>query len=323
MAALVLLAVAGLIGWRVLAPAEVLSPAATPYPSASVSTAQVTGRTNMAPLIVDESLRVYAAKRQVRADGPVDAKSVNTARWSLRRWPAEVSGVVASGSTVISRWSDGRLIAVDGRTGKELWTVATGPDAPGYDGHRTGASVVWAPVDLWVGGEFVLVREGQRLSAYGVSSGARGWSVEVPAACTDGFTTTSGQYVCASGAYAISTGAAVTSYGNQPLTCAVGRSMCAGSVPGDTPPGTQLLGVSRGRLVVLTAERHLQVIRGGAVVADFPLAVGSEKLDWKPGRWQVTDDWVAIERLTADGPADPEAPEHYLTVDTVIIASLR
>ncbi|GAB2582802.1 hypothetical protein Aab01nite_60440 [Paractinoplanes abujensis] len=273
LAALVLTAAAGLIGWRVLAPAEVMSAAAVPFPAPSVSAAQVTGRTNMAPLIVDESIRVYAGKRQVRADGPVDAKSVNTARWSLRRWPAQVSGVVAAGPTVISRWSDGELIAVDGRTGKEVWRVATGLPTPGYEGHRTGASTVWAPVGLRVTGTAVVVDGGV---AYDVGTGSR-------------------------------------------------RPVPVASPPAAAPEpvdGT-LLGVSRGRPVVLTEGRHLRVLSpDGAVVSDFPLAVGTEKLTWKPGLWQVTDDWVAIERLTGDGPADPEAPEHYFTLDTVIIASL-
>ncbi|GID31527.1 outer membrane protein assembly factor BamB family protein [Paractinoplanes brasiliensis] len=422
LAALVLTVVAGLIGWRVLAPAEVLSAASTPYPNPSVGVAQVTGRANMAPLIVDGRMRVYAGKRQVRADGPVDARRVSTARWSLRRWPVEVSGVVASGTTVISRWSDGLLIAIDGRTGKEVWRVPTGLPSPGYEGHRTGASVVWAPPGLWVSDQFVLVKGGQRLSAYEVGSGARRWSVEVPAGCDDGLTTRGGQFLCGTAGFSVSTGEAITPYVVGPLTplsCVIGFSECAalrdgqgrgyltspsaGAEPaaaagpdadtgldptsspkatpdpkatptssprsiatsnpqagptadpqatpkpgspgplrrepgldnsemsvtgtglGRVPPGDLLLGVSRGRMVVLTASRHLQIRHAGrgGVEAEFPLAVDTEKLTWKPGLWQVTDDWVAIERLTEDGPADPEAPEHYFTVDTVIIASLR
>jgi len=89
------------------------------------------------------------------------------------------------------------------------------------------------------------------------------------------------------------------------------------------PADAQLLGLSAGRTVVLTGERHLRVLSAsGAVLADFPLAVDRERLTWKPGLWQVTDQWVAIERLTGDGPADPDAPEHYFTVDTVIIATI-
>jgi len=350
--ALVLTAAAVLVGWRVLGPAEVRAPARTPYPAAAAHSPQVTGRTNGAPLIVDDRLRVYAAKRQVRADGPVDAKSVNTARWSLRRWPAQVSGVVASGATVVSRWSDGLLIATDGRTGDELWRAATGLPAPGYDGHRTGAATVWAPPGLHVAAGSVLVTGGGRLSAYEVASGLRRWTVNVPAGCADGFTTRGGQYFCATGGYSAVDGAQLAPYPVgpfTPLTCGVALSGCAGMRAADgqgyltggpapersaalnktvnavvaVPAGAQLLGVSAERLVVLTADRHLRLLNSaGGVLSDFPLAVGRERLTWKPGLWQVTDEWVAIERLTGDGPADPDAPEHYFTVDTVIIAAL-
>ncbi|WP_249999644.1 PQQ-binding-like beta-propeller repeat protein [Actinoplanes sp. M2I2] len=351
--ALVLIAAAGLIAWRVLAPAEVLSPAASGYPAPAGLGPRVTGRTNQAPLIVDERIRVYAGKRQVRADGPVDAKSVNTARWSLRRWPEQVSGVVAAGSTVVSRWSDGELIAVDGRTGERVWRVGTSLPAPAFAGHRTGASAVWAPPGLHVADGAVLVAGGGRLAAYEVASGVRRWVADVPAGCRDGFTTVGGQYFCATGGYSMSTGAALTPYPVgpfQPVACAVAPSGCAGLRDKDgrgylaggealrrspeldeagttvvggevvsVPAGVQVLGVSRDRLVVLTAGRHLRVLPTGA---EFPLAVGTEKLTWKPGLWQVTDDYVAIERLTGDGPADPEAPGHYFTVDTVIIAAV-
>jgi hypothetical protein len=79
-------------------------------------------------------------------------------------------------------------------------------------------------------------------------------------------------------------------------------------------PAAQVLGVSRGRAVLLTPGRHLLAVdpRAG-VVADFPLAVGGEKLTWSPGGWQVTDGHVAIERLTADG---------YFTTETVVLAAL-
>ncbi|WP_127498618.1 PQQ-binding-like beta-propeller repeat protein [Actinoplanes solisilvae] len=338
--ALVLTAVAVLVGWRVLGPAEVRATAATPYPEDAARSFEVTGRTNVAPLIVDGRTRVFAGRRQIRADGPVDAKSVNTARWSLRRWPAQVSGVVAAGTTVVSRWSDGLLIATDARTGEEAWRVSSGLPSSGYDGHRTGASTVWAPPGLHVAGESVLVSGGGRLSAFLVSNGARRWTITLPAGCGDGFTTRGGQYFCATAGFAVSSGAHLESYGKGPfvpLACDVALSGCLGmrNAAGQdfwsgrpaprlsVPAGAQLLGVSAGRTVVLTAGRHLRVLSAsGAVLADFPLAVDRERLTWKPGLWQVTDRWVAIERRTADGPADPEAPEHYFTVDTVIIAAI-
>jgi hypothetical protein len=89
-------------------------------------------------------------------------------------------------------------------------------------------------------------------------------------------------------------------------------------------PDAQLLGESNGNLVLLRPDRHLAVIdpRTGATVREFPLAVGTERLTWKPGRWQVTHGFVAIERLAADGPADPDTAGHYFSTETVILAAL-
>ena len=368
MLALVLAVAAALIGWRVLAPAEVLDPAATPYPVAAVRDPGVTGRTNMAPLVVDERIRVYAGKRQVRADGPVDSKGVNTAYWSLRRWPAQVTGVVAAGTTVLSHWSDGELIAVDGVTGRIAWRDRTGVAVSEFAGHRTGAATVWAPPALHTGDGTAVLAAGGRLIAYDVTAGRR-WAVDTSLDCTEGFTTAGGQYVCQTGAWTLTTGQPVSGWPAGPYTpldCGVAASGCAGlrdgaghgwltagdrptratmldapgvtlvagtAQPTDGAPlrfggrnfaGARVLGTSHGRAVLLTAERHLLVVdpSDGRRLADFPLAVGTEKLTWVPGRWQVTGSYVAIERLADGGPADPEAPGHYFTVDTVIIAAL-
>ena len=369
MLALVLAAVVALIGWRVLAPADVLDPATAPYPVAAVRDPGVTGRTNMAPLIVDDRIRVYAGRRQVRADGPVDAKGVNTAYWSLRRWPARLTGVAAAGTTVLSHWSDGELIAMDGVTGRIVWRAGTDVTVPGFEGHRTGAATVWAPPALHVAAGTVVVAAGGRLIAYEAATGRRRWALDTPADCTDGFTTAGGQYACRTGAWTVATGQPVTDWPAGPYTpldCGVAASGCAGLRDGtghgwltggarparaatlDTPgttlvagtvqpadgsplrfgdrsfPGARVLGTSRGRAVLLTAERHLLVVDpgDGRRLADFPMAVGTEKLTFEPGRWQLTDGHAAIERLAADGPADPDAPGHYFTVDTVIIAAL-
>ena len=373
--ALVAAAAFVLTGWRVLAPAEVLAPASTPYPALAAHPPGVTGRTNAAPLIVDGRLRVYAAKRQVRADAPVDGKTVMTPRWSFRRWPQQLSGVVAIGPTVVSRWSDGELVAIDGRSGELAWR-AEGPPAPGYRGHRIGAGTVWAPPGLHVAAGIVVVTGGRQLSGYDVHSGARRWTTEVPATCTDGFTTAGGQYVCPTGCYDTTTGRPLGSFPTgpyAPVGCAVAAAHCAGlrdgagqgwftdgprprrvealDRPGSTiagglvffteggslraaepagavlrgyPGDARVLGASAGHILLLTAGRGLLVVdpRTGASRAEFPLAVGTEHLTWNPGRWQVTDGHVAIERLAVDAPADPETPGYYFTVDTVIIAAV-
>jgi hypothetical protein len=52
------------------------------------------------------------------------------------------------------------------------------------------------------------------------------------------------------------------------------------------------------------------------------MAFLGEKLTWDPGRWQVTDRFVAVERLATNRPADPDTPGYYFSVDTVILAEL-
>jgi hypothetical protein len=218
MAAALLLVVSGLIGWRVLAPAELSASARTPNPpTPSTMLYGVTGRLNVAPLIVDGRVRVYAAKHQVRADGPVTARTVYTARWSFRRWPEQLSAVVASGTTVVTRWSDGKLVAIDARTGKEAWR-ADGPAAPGYAGHRTGAAAVWDPPGLRLAGGTLMVTEGQSLSGYAVSNGQSMWRMTVPAGCSDGLTTSGGAYLCSTGAYEATTGAPLAGWPSGPFT---------------------------------------------------------------------------------------------------------
>ncbi|WP_229067810.1 PQQ-binding-like beta-propeller repeat protein [Actinoplanes sp. DH11] len=228
--AVALLVVAGLIGWRVLAPAEVLASATTPYPSAPIIPAGVTGRTSVAPLVVDGRVRVYAAKHQVRADGPVNARTVYTARWSFRRWPEQLSGVTASGPTVVTRWSDGELVAIDARTGEIAWRT-DGPDSPGYAGHRTGAATVWAPPGLRLAAGNVVAASDQELAGYDLSTGAVRWRIPVAAGCADGFTTVGGAYACAGSVHDASTGAPVSGWPAGPWTpvgCDSDRSGCAG-----------------------------------------------------------------------------------------------
>ncbi|GIF24097.1 outer membrane protein assembly factor BamB [Actinoplanes tereljensis] len=226
--ALVVAAAAVLVGWRVLAPAEVLAVVKSPEPAVHQANPGVTGHLPIAPLIVDDRIRVYASKRQIRADAPVDAKTVYTAIWSFRRWPQQLSGVVAVGPTVISRWSDGELVAIDGRTGTIAWR-ASGPPAPGYSGHRTGAGSVWRPAGLHVAGDVVLVSGPSQADAYVASTGTRLWSAA--GLCADGFTAGGGRYICPSGAFDTATGGAVGSFPAGPYTplgCDVAASGCAG-----------------------------------------------------------------------------------------------
>jgi len=90
-----LLATVGVIGYRVLAPAETLNVADTPYPAGDVAVRARIGELVSAPLIVDERLRVFAEKRRVWADSTATAHNQTTPYWAYRRWPAQVVAVVA------------------------------------------------------------------------------------------------------------------------------------------------------------------------------------------------------------------------------------
>ncbi|GID94923.1 PQQ-binding-like beta-propeller repeat protein [Amorphoplanes digitatis] len=374
LAALAVLLAAVVVGWRVLAPAEVLEPAVDPYPVAATLPAGVTGKTTMAPLIVDDRIRVYAADRLVKADAPVEAKTMYTPRWSYRRWPERLTGVVAAGTTVVTRWSDGDLVALDGRTGTLVWR-AGGPPADGFEG-RTGSAAVWAPPGLHIAGTSVLVTDGRRLIARAVADGAQRWSAELPPGCGDGFVTAGGRYVCGTGAWDVISGGAVRGWPAGPSTatgCDVARSGCAGlrdasgqgwlvggrlpeRAPAlDDPAATaagdlvltasggavtasragrelwrrdgaaRVLGVRAGKAVLLTPDDRLVIVDAatGAQRAEFPLFVAKERVDaWKPHAWQLTDGFVAIERLRPAAGTDPDEPNHYYTMDPVIIAAL-
>jgi outer membrane protein assembly factor BamB len=221
-------------------------------------------------LIVDGRIRVYAAARQVRADAPIDAKYYGTPRWSFRRWPEQVNGVVAIGATVITRWSDGELVALDARTGTVSWR-ADGPPADGYDGRRTGAATVWAPVGLHTSGSTVLVNGGERLLAVDAATGARRWTADLPDGCdTTGFTTLGGQYACSTGAYDVATGQPVTPWPagrTAPVGCDVARSGCAGLRDADRK-GWLTTGATPRRAVPL--DELGSTVAGGLVLTPEP-----------------------------------------------------
>ncbi|MEU8260912.1 PQQ-binding-like beta-propeller repeat protein [Micromonospora sp. NPDC048999] len=176
------------VGYRVLAPAEVETVARAGYPPAVTPTVGVVGRLSAAPLIVDGRLRVYAAARQVYADQPADRGYRAAPYWSYRRWPARLSGVVADGTTVVSRWSDGKLVALDARTGRVAWRADDVEPGVLPEPRRTYAAAVWEPSGLSVArtptGRTVLVVAGPgQLSAYDLVDGHRLWRVDRERGC--------------------------------------------------------------------------------------------------------------------------------------------
>jgi outer membrane protein assembly factor BamB len=197
---LALLAAAAVVGYRVLAPAETLTPATGPYPAEPAMAGPVRyGALTGAPLILDRRLRVFAEPRRVWADTPVTAKVQLTPYWAYRRWPASVNGIVAvepAGGRpplVLTRWSDGVLVAVDAARGRILWrTRIAAPTLGGYDGRRTGSRTTYEPVGLYTARSVVddrsvvLASDAGRVWAYDPWSGATRWTRPAGPRCRTG-----------------------------------------------------------------------------------------------------------------------------------------
>ncbi|GIH21136.1 outer membrane protein assembly factor BamB family protein [Rugosimonospora africana] len=227
----------GIAGYRVLAPGAILDHARTAYPSTAPAARPVVyGTLLAAPIVVDGRLRVYAGKQQVFADNPVDIKSTMSPFWSYRRWPAQLLGVVAVGTTVVSQWSDGQVVGIDAATGTVAWQAKTPvPDGLKFTGRRTGASTVWEPSRLYTAGQTVVAVGSRYAQGYDAASGRKLWQQPL-AACASAFT---GPDVFVSvatcGAQAVHavdarTGAELTwpQAALTPVGCALGHSGCLG-----------------------------------------------------------------------------------------------
>ncbi|MCW3813068.1 PQQ-like beta-propeller repeat protein [Micromonospora sp. DR5-3] len=199
LAAVLAVGAAATVIYRVLAPAEVDTVARGAYPAAPTPQVGVIGRLPVAPLVVDGRLRVYAGARQVYADQPVDGRHRVTPFWSYRRWPAQLVGVLADDTTVVSRWSDGLLVALDARTGRVAWRADGPAPGPVAKPRRTYASTVWDPAGLHVtgtaDGRRVLVAAGPgRVAGYALADGRQLWRADVGDDCrTDVGTTAAGE----------------------------------------------------------------------------------------------------------------------------------
>ncbi|MET8039657.1 PQQ-binding-like beta-propeller repeat protein [Micromonospora sp. NPDC005215] len=300
-AALLATAAVAVIVHRVLAPAEVSTVARAEYPPAAQPAAGVVGRLPVAPLIVDGRLRVYAAHRQVYADRPVDGRHRTTPYWSYRRWPAALTGVVASGSTVVSRWSDGQLVALDAPTGRVLWR-ADGPEPAESEAvvRRTGAATVWDPrglhlADLPDGRTVVVVSGDAEARGVEVSGGQQLWRVDLPGGCrSDVGTTAAGQLIgldrCAGPATVEFRDAATGAVRERwrppggsdelvvtPLGCRTGRSDCPAlrtAGPGDAAGRGWLVGAGEPVAAPALDPAGATVVGEQAVVVRDGVAVG-------------------------------------------------
>jgi outer membrane protein assembly factor BamB len=294
--AVVLLAVSGVIVWRVLAPTEVVTQAVTAYPAVDQTTPGPVGALVAAPLIVDGRIRVYADKRQIRSDDQPAYKYEKSPFWSYRRWPEQLVGVVhpqtaAPGVPVIvGAWTDGKLVALDGRSGTVLWRADGETLSDGYDGRRTGSSVVWTPQGLLtgVGNQPVVVTVGdQSVSAYAAVDGSRLWQAETTA-CTEQAFTAKGALLAPDtcvGPHALIRFDLTTGEQREqpfqkgfndeltvtPLGCRIGRSECGGVRMLQQPNRTAAWMLSSGDFVGSEALASPTASLAGDIVIDSPL----------------------------------------------------
>lgn len=242
------LVIAGAIVYRVLQPTEVVTTAREAYPTSDIPPTGVIGALSAAPLIIDGRLRVFATTRQVRAEEPAYAETRTTPYWSYRRWPAQVTGVLAVREVVVSRWSDGELVALDATTGRVAWRADGPRPEHGYEGRLTGAGTVYGPdglvsADAPDGRPVILAFAPGDVRGYEAATGRELWRAADPACRSASFTTGAGLLAsvdACGGARVVEFRDAGTGAPNgrweppesvmdvMPIGCASGRSGCTG-----------------------------------------------------------------------------------------------
>ena len=193
LAVVCVLGATAVVGYRVLRPADSAVEARGPYPDRPAAEPVRYGELTSAPLIVDGRLRVFADARRVWADTSLTSRTEATPFWSIRRWPAEVAGVVAvEGSyegvaLVIVKFSDGVVLAVIPKTGRIAWQdQARASEGETFDGRRTGGATVWRPAGIFTarsntdGGAVLVVAGGDEVIAYNPWTGKRRWEFTFP-----------------------------------------------------------------------------------------------------------------------------------------------
>ncbi|GAA1754435.1 hypothetical protein GCM10009681_27010 [Luedemannella helvata] len=314
-AAAVVVAVLGalaLLGYRVLAPRDLLTAPTTDFPAASPKPDhRPFGSHRVMPLVVD-GLRVHAEKRRVWAEGPVGERQETVPYWALRRWPAQVVGVAQAGddptALIISQWSDGKLIAIDLHKGTVVWRgdAPVGRDA--YDGRRTGADTVYDPPALLVatagdGRAAVVVSAPGAIHAYDARTGGRLYATDVAAGCRPEVWSSAGllavppcgtdrelRFLDPRTGQVVSTWAAPAA--PAPAACVLGRTECALVVAGPDvraprPDGT-LRTVAVGLATAVTKADAPGAQRAGdLIVTSAAGVITAASLDTGEPRWSV------------------------------------
>ncbi|GAB3796817.1 hypothetical protein GCM10027605_05460 [Micromonospora zhanjiangensis] len=292
---------AAVIIYRVLAPAEVSTPAKGAYKAAPKTSPGVRGTFPSAPLLVDGRLRVYATTRQVSADQPANATTKGTPYWSYRRWPEQLTGVIKTaapgGPLVVSQWSDGEVVALVAATGRIAWRTAGPTPDGGYTGRRTGASTVYAPAGLHLAsangtGPAVLAVTGRdEVRGVDPATGRELWRTPVRSACrTDELATAGGQLVavdaCAERPAVefrdVATGAVVRRWQPEGVPAAgltITGVSCADGVSGCRAIRTTGAGINRGWLVDRAEPAPAPALDSPAAMLVGDLAVAPEGTD--------------------------------------------
>jgi outer membrane protein assembly factor BamB len=312
-ATLAALAVVGAVGYRMLRPQDLLTRPTMPYPERVLITDERPhAELRAAPLVVEGRLRVYAEKWRVWSDGPVGERYESTPYWALRRWPAQVVGVVAAetgaGPVVVTQWSDGKIITLDARAGAVAWRAEVRIGDRHYDGRRTGASIVYEPRSLLFTsppGRVVIVVIGlDGLHAFDAATGADLW--QRPLECQPEVWTSGTLVVvpaCAANeitAVAADTGreVATRTFPGRPTValCRLGRY---GSTVVTVGRRAWLLGADAGLAEVPPLEPGALLSRDHILTFPVPAGVSARRLDSTTLLWS----WSGKGRLIGADPA--------------------
>jgi hypothetical protein len=327
---LALLAGSAVIAYRVFAPHETLTLPTGPYPDVQVITDdRPFSELRAAPLVVEGRLRVYAEKWRVWSDAPVGERYESTPYWSFRRWPAQVIGVVtapsATGPVVVTQWSDGEIIALDARRGVVAWRdIGPVDDSRGYDGRRTGASVVYEPRSLLTvraaDRSVIIVTGPKEMIGLDAGTGRGLWSRDLPIGCEPASWTGAGLVVvpdCGTPTIRfldVMTGAErgawtspVPSINPVPGLCELSRNECRLVT---VRYQTWLLGADATLTAVPELERHAQ-LAGERVIYQTGIGVAARRLTDVTPLWS----WQGQARLIA---AD-SAGVYLITNDRTIL----
>ena len=326
---------------RVFAPGDTLDRIRGPFPPSVAVEGRVYGELMHAPLLVGTRMRVYGAQNRVWADGPLDMDAPASALWALRRWPAQLVGVVADDRIVVSKWSDGELVAIDPDTGRIAWRAEGGVDATAYAGRRTGADTVYEPPGLYLASATVIsAQQDGELTAFDTGTGKPLWHKPFSdrpvgrQGCTGVAGPGGGWLIGEDGGFAPApylTGPGVRLAGDLVVHLLDGHVVAhdartgapAWSWPGSgtVPAGTQIVATEPRLVHVVTPDGNLFNLESqtGLERSGYPANVINGHKPWVPGHVYAANGFVAIERVLPGGRPDQKDSQYYYPFPTVLL----